>query len=185
MIRAFKTEGIVIKRINFGEADRILTILTKYNGKVQVKAPGVRKITSKRSSHIELLNLSFFTLYKSSRSLFPIVTEAQTLENFSLVKENLEKIGYAYYICELINGLCPDNQENRNAFFLLKKVLVSLENNNKASLVVSYFEKELLRILGFWKEAVMLEAYGSRQVMESLLERKLNTPRVFPLFASC
>ena len=67
MSRAYKTEAIIIKRRNFGEADRILTILTKNYGKIQVRAPGVRKITSRRSSHIELLNFSSLTLYRRFR----------------------------------------------------------------------------------------------------------------------
>src|SRR3989338_2325539 len=116
-MRTYKIEGIVLRRRNLGEADRILTILTKYNGKIQVRAPGVRRIPSRRSSHVELLNFSQLTLYSSSKSFMPIVIEAQTLEDFSEVKCDLEKIGCAYYICELINGLCADNQENRSVFY--------------------------------------------------------------------
>ena len=193
MFRSYKTEAIILKRRNFGEADRILTIFTKYNGKITVKAPGVRRITSRRSSHIELLNLSIFTLYKSSKTFFHIVTEAQTLEDFSPIKDNLEKIGYAYYICELINGLCPENQENRSVFFLLKNVLGKLAAEEDSCKLISYFEKDLLRILGFWQEAAMLETpvsakasagrQDSQTVMERLLERKLKTIRVIPLFA--
>ncbi len=184
MFRSYKTEAIILKRRNFGEADRILTIFTKYNGKITVKAPGVRRIASRRSSHIELLNLPIFTLYKSSKTFFPIVTEAQTLEDFSPVKDNLHKIGYAYYICELINGLCADNQENRSVFFLFKNILARLADEENYSILVSYFEKELLRTLGFWSEARMLETQNSRWVMEGLLERKLKTIGVMPLFAS-
>ncbi|PIZ97846.1 MAG: DNA repair protein RecO, partial [Candidatus Levybacteria bacterium CG_4_10_14_0_2_um_filter_35_8] len=57
-MNSYKTEGIVIKRRNLGEADKILTIFTKRYGKIQVKAPGIRKINSRRSPHVELLNYS-------------------------------------------------------------------------------------------------------------------------------
>ena len=184
MFKSYKTEAIVLKRRNFGEADRILTVFTKYNGKITVKAPGVRKITSRRSSHIELLNLSIFTLYKSSKTFFPIVTEAQTLEDFSSIKDNLHKIGYAYYICELISGLCPENQENRNVFFHLKSTLSALSQTRDASNLLKKFEKDLLRELGFWSEARLLQIQDSQTVMERLLERKLKTIRVMPLFLS-
>jgi len=183
MFSSYKTEAIVLKRRNFGEADRILTIFTKYNGKITVKAPGVRRITSRRSSHIELLNLSIFTLYKSSKTFFPIVTEAQVLEDFFLIKDNLEKIGYAYYICELINGLCPDNQENRSVFFHLKSTLSALSQTSDAHTLVKKFEKDLLRELGFWLEAKLLQTQDSQTVMERLLERELKTVRVMPLFS--
>ena len=60
-MRSFKTEGIVIKRRNFNEADRIITVFSKRNGKINIKASGVRKITSRRSPHLELLNYSIFS----------------------------------------------------------------------------------------------------------------------------
>ena len=182
MFSSYKTEAIILKRRNFGEADRILTIFTKYNGKITVKAPGVRRITSRRSSHIELLNLSIFTLYKSSKTFFPIVTEAQTIENFSLIKDNLHKIGYAYYICELINGLCAENQENRSVFFFLRSTLSALSQTLDAHGLVKKFERDLLAELGFWSEAKLLQTQDSQTVMERLLERKLKTMRVMPLF---
>ena len=182
-MRTYKIEGIILKRRNLGEADRVLTILSKESGKISIKAPGVRKIHSRRSSHVELLNHSLFTIYSSSKSFMPIVTEAQTLEDFSPIKNNLHKIGYAYYICELINGLCAENQENRSVFFHLKSTLLALSKTADAVNLVKKFEKDLLRELGFWSEARLLQTYDSRIVMERLLERKLKTIRVIPLFA--
>jgi len=181
-MRTHKIEGIILKRRNLGEADRVLTILSRESGKILVKAPGVRRIKSRRSGHIELLNLAQLTLYSGSKTFMPIVTEAQTLENFSQVKKNLCKIGYAYYICELINGLCPDNQENRSVFFHLKSTLFSLSKTEDAETLIKKFEKDLLRELGFWSEARLLQTQDSRTVMERLLERKLKTIRVMPLF---
>jgi len=182
-MRTYKIEGIVLKRRNLGEADRILTILSKESGKIAVIAPGVRRIPSRRSAHIELLNLSQLTLYSGSKTFMPIVTEAQTLEDFSGVKSDLQKIGYAYYICELINGLCADNQENRSVFFHLKSTLAALAQTSDALSLIKNFEKNLLIELGFWSEAKLLQTQDSQIVMERLLERKLKTLRVMPLFA--
>ena len=182
-MRTYKIEGIILKRRNLGEADRVLTILSRESGKISIKAPGVRRIPSRRSSHVELLNLSQLTLYSSSKNFMPIVTEAQTLEDFALIKDDLKKIGYAYYICELINGLCAENQENRSVFFHLKSTLLALSKTADAANLVKKFEKDLLRELGFWSEARLLQTYDSRIVMERLLERKLKTIRVIPLFA--
>ncbi len=182
-MRTYKVEGIVLKRRNFGEADRVLTILSRDFGKISVKAPGVRRIKSRRSAHIELLNLSQFTLYASSKVFMPIVTEAQTLEDFSEVKSDLSKIGIAYYICELINGLCADNQENRQIFFNLKSTFSELAKTLDALSLIKKFERDLLTELGFWSEAKLLQTQDSQIVMERLLERKLKTIRVMPLFS--
>lgn len=183
-MRTYRIEGIVLKRRNLGEADRILTILSRESGKIAVKAPGVRRIPSRRSSHVELLNFSQFTLYRSSKTFMPIVTEAQTLEDFSEVKSDLHKIGLAFYICELINGLCADNQENRGVFFHLKSTLLELTKTLDASNLIRKFEENLLTELGFWSEAKLLQTCDSQIVMERLLERKLKTLRVMPLFTS-
>ena len=183
-MRTHKTEGIILKRRNWGEGDRILTVLSKSNGKIQVKAPGVRRITSRRSPHIELLNFSELTLYRGSSNFLPTLTEAHTIEDFSTIKEDLGKIGYAYYICELTNGLCADNQENRKVFSLLKATLHELCDSLDSRKVVKYFERELLNNLGFWLEANLLMTRDSEEVMEKILERKLKTSRLLHLFTA-
>lgn len=179
-MRSYKIEGIIIKRRNFGEMGRILTVFTKTNGKIQVKAPGVRKITSRRASSIELLNLSTLTLYKSSGSLFPIVTEAESLEEFFSIKNNLHKIGFAYYICELVDRLCPDNQENKKAFFLFKDTLYRLASDYNSQSIVENFEGELLVALGFLPKFRQLR--DKQAFIEGVLERELITKRLLPLF---
>src|SRR3989304_6032467 len=105
-MRSDKTEGIIIKRKNFGEADRMLTVLTPRHGKIKIIAKGVRKISSRRSSHVELLNLSILTLHEGK---ILILTEAETLNHFQDLKDNLKKSGLAFYLCELVDGLLPEN----------------------------------------------------------------------------
>ena len=179
-MRNFKTEGVIIKRRNFGEADRILTIFSKHYGKIQVKIPAVRKITSRRSSHIELLNLSALTLYKSSRSQLPIITEAKTLESFSYLKRNLKKIGLSFYICELLNNLCAENQENSKVFYLLKDTLINLESSSSYNLIVDDFEKKLLVFLGYTPKYYLIE--DRQAFIEGIIEKKLKARDMIPLF---
>lgn len=179
-MRSYKTEAIIVSRINFGEADRILTLLTPNYGKIRVRAPGVRKITSRRSSHIELLNLSILTLYRSSHSSLPILSEAYALEEFLSIKKTLRKIGFAYYICELIDRLCAEREENRRIFFLTKNTLFRLASKAIGSSVVLDFEDELLVLSGFLPRQHKLA--DKRTFIESILEKKLNTRRLLPLF---
>jgi recombinational DNA repair protein (RecF pathway) len=128
-MRSFKTEGIIIKRRDYGEADRILTVMTREYGKLKINAKGVRKITSRRSAHIELLNYSILHLYKAHS--MAVLTEVKMLEDFSPIKENFDKVGLAYHLCELVDGLCPENQENRNVYFLLQKTLFELSRKKE------------------------------------------------------
>jgi len=56
----------------------------------------------------------------------PVLTEAQQIDTFSSLKNNLQAIGLSYHLCELIDGLCPENQENLTVFDLLKNTLTKL-----------------------------------------------------------
>ncbi len=178
-MRSYKTQGIIIKRNNFGEADRILTVFTKNEGLIKVKAKGVRKISSRRASHIELLNLSTLSLYLGPR--LPILTEAQTINSFPNLKADLGKIGLAYHICELINGLCAQHQENRMVFNLMLDTLEKLELDPNPRELIKGFEVELLTLLGFWNRDKTTDNIHS--IIENILERKLKTARILPLFA--
>lgn len=177
-MRHIKTEGIIIKRRNFNEADRIVTIMTQELGKLQVKATGVRRITSRRSSHIELLNVTSLSLYKGQH--MPVLVEAQMVDNYQKIKDSLPKTGFAYHICELVDGLCPEGQEQGSVYELLKTTLSRLETDEDPLLIIHEFEVALLSQLGYWhrsqEESV---SFDTHQFIESILERRLKSRRIF------
>ena len=177
-MRNFRTDGIIIKRRNFGEADRILTVFTKNFGKIQIKAKGVRRITSRRASHIELLNLSSISLYKGRGSL-PILLEAQCVKDFFLIKEDLTRIGFSYHLCELIDGLCAENQESRSIFYLFENTLERLCLEKDIAVVIHEFEIQLLTTLGFYKGS-FLQRSNISVFIEHILEKKLKTRQILP-----
>lgn len=179
MKRAEKVQGIVIKRRNSGEADRILTLFTKEHGKIQVKASHVRKITSRRAPHIELFNHGYFYLQKGY--VLPILTEVLIIENFSLLKESLKKIGYAYHICELVDALSAESQENIDVFFLLARTLKEISSSAGFNFLSDQFEITLLSSLGFWPRSIKASS-DIHGFIESILERRLRSKRILPLF---
>jgi DNA repair protein RecO (recombination protein O) len=172
-MRSFKAEGIVIKRSNYSEADRIVTIFTKKNGKIKVKATGVRKIASRRSPHIEPLNYCIFSLYQGKG--MPVLTEVESRESFPLLKKDLKRIGFAYHVCELIDGLCAENQENPEVFMLLGRTLRKLSKEENLKEIIYDFELELLRLLGFHTQAISTRKVDTQSLIESILERSLKT----------
>ena len=180
-MRTFKTEAIIIKRRNFGEADRIITVFTKEHGKFSIKASGVRKITSRRSAHVEPLNHSMLSLYRGNG--FPILTEARILDDFSLLKNDLDKIGLAYHLCELVDGLCPDNQEQREVFDLLKGTLYQLSMDEDMVSVIHDFEIELLSLLGYWGSGQTQDGSSilkdAPAYIENIMERRLKSKNIF------
>lgn len=113
--------------------------MTRDYGKLHVKAAGVRKITSRRSAQIELLNHAVLHLYKGR--VFLVLTEVKMLDDFAQVKLDFDKVGLAYHLCELIDGLCPEDQDNPNVFFLLQKTLARLAQSKEALFPVPQVEQ--------------------------------------------
>ena len=178
-MRSYRVEGIILKRKDFGEADRILTVFTKYQGKIKVVAKGVRKINSRRAGHVELLNKSIITIHVGK---LPILTEAETISHYSILKSDLKKAGYAFYICELVDGLIAEYQENKAVYNLLELTLYELEIIKDPRPLIKRFEQEILILLGFWpREQMFLE--DSDRFIEDLMERKIKTKRILPEFS--
>jgi DNA repair protein RecO (recombination protein O) len=175
-MNSYKTEGIVIKRRNYGEADKILTIFTKRHGKLQVKAPGIRRITSRRSAHVELLNYTAISLYHGKN--LPVLTEAKTIEPFSDIKNDLKKVSSAYHVCELIDNLCPDNQENWEVFTLLNDTLRLIIKTDRLEEVIRGFELKILVELGFLKPIALSENFNTISFIEQILEKKLKSRQI-------
>jgi DNA repair protein RecO (recombination protein O) len=176
-MRSFKTDAIIIKRRNIGESDKIVTALTKRFGKISLKAAGVRKITSKRSPHIEPLNFTTIGFYKGKG--MPVLIEADVRDSFPKIKNDLKKVAYAYYVCELIDSLCPDGQEIPSAFLLLEDVLRKIEKEVETLLLIKKFEIDLLNILGYFNSDDKNEEDLSI-VVEQIIERKLKTKQILP-----
>lgn len=145
-MRAFKTEGIILKRKDFGEADRILTVFTLHRGKISVLAKGVRRITSKRAGNVELLNRVSMFLHPGKN--FLILTEAESLDTFQKLKEDLTLSTYAYHIIELVDKITAENQESPILYGHLVEILKRLSVNPR-QILIRAFEAKILSNLGF------------------------------------
>jgi recombinational DNA repair protein (RecF pathway) len=143
---ALTTEGIILKRKNFGEADRVLTVLTNRFGKISVIARGVRRITSRRAGNIEVLNRTKLHLFKGKGYT---LTEAESLNTFQKVKDNLTLSTTAFHIVELIDRLTAEGQPNPHLYDMTLAVLNILEKNPRQVFIRAY-ETKLLTLLGFW-----------------------------------
>lgn len=146
-MQGFKTEGVVLKRRNFGEADRILTIFSLHRGKISVMAKGVRKITSRRAGNIELLNR--VQMYLHQGKTFLILTEASSLDTYANIKADLALSTYAYHIIELVDKLTAENQVDPIMYQNILQVLARL-NNTPRQIFVRAFEVKTLSHLGFF-----------------------------------
>ena len=75
--RLYNTQAIMLRRVDMGEADRLLTILTPARGKMKVMAKGVRKLTSRKTGHVELFTRVQFVLAQGHT--FDVASQADTI----------------------------------------------------------------------------------------------------------
>ena len=146
----YKTQGIVLKQMPIGEADRILSIFTRDFGKVRVVARGVRKPTSKLAGHLEPLSHVAISVSRG-RSLAPI-REALTVRSFRGVRENLRLISEGVYLAELVESFSAEDQPSPVIYRLLLDALDWLEVNGDNARLMRYFELRLLMDSGFGPE---------------------------------
>ena len=100
--RLYRVEAIVIRRRNWGEADRLLTMYTREHGKIQGVAKGARKPTSRKAGHVELFSRSSFVMSRV-RNSWDIVSQAETIEPHTLLRDDLLRGTYARYAVELLD----------------------------------------------------------------------------------
>lgn len=148
--RVYKTEAIVLKKINLGEADNIVTLYTPNFGKIRAVAKGVRRPKSKLGGHIELLTQSTFLLAQG-RNL-DIITQSQTIESFLPLRTNLWRTGCAIYIAELVDQFTVEQVENYPVYRLLQNSLNWLCVARNSQIALRYFELNLLSQLGYLPE---------------------------------
>jgi len=145
--RSIRVEGVIIRHSDFSEADRILTIFTRENGKIHGIAKGVRKSRSRKAGHVEPLTRTNLQLARG-RDLF-ILTQAETLDGYVNLREDLILLGYASYVIELIDRSTNDDEENRPLYNLLTNTLTRLNRGDNPNRATRYFEIRLLDYVGF------------------------------------
>jgi DNA repair protein RecO (recombination protein O) len=125
----------------------LLTVFTPDRGKLKLIAKGARKPTSRKSGHVELFSYGQF-MVAVGRSL-DIVTQAETLEPFLPLREDLLRTTYAYYAAELADAFTAERDENRPLFHLLRDALGWLCDAGDLPLLARYYELHLLGLAGF------------------------------------
>ena len=143
----YKTEAIVLRGRRLGEADRILTLYTPGFGKIDAKAKGVRKTTSRMSGHLQPLTRCMLQLAQGHAS--DVVTGCETLESFQGIRDDLERLSRALYACELVDRMLPDRLPGYVTYRLLLDTLRRLENDENADSVLRFFEMRLMDQSGF------------------------------------
>jgi len=146
-IMLYKTEGIVLKSIEYGDADKIATIYTKNYGKVQAIAKGIRKTKSKFGSSLEILTYAVFLFYKGKN--IDTISQSEILESFFSTSKEVIKFAFATNCAEIVNKLTEEGETNFSLFNLLKEALHYLKETNDPKLLTLSFKWKVISVLGY------------------------------------
>lgn len=172
--RTYTSEGIILSRKNYGEADRILTVFSKHFGKLTLIAKGIRKLKSKKRGHLEIFSQIKFSAVTGKG--MDIMTEVTTIDDFSGIRVNLNKISLAYYFCEVVNKITYIDSNPSRIYFLLDHFLSSLQEVSELKKMRFEFIYQLLTEMGYWPVGKKLT--DADIVLDDVIEKKLTSVRV-------
>lgn len=145
-----RVEAVVLRHADWGEADRLLWLFSREQGKLRAVAKGARKLLSRKAGHLQ--PFTRVALMLAHGHDFWIVTQADTVDAYLALGQDLVRTGYAAYTVELLDRFTYDEGENGLLYRLLVETLERIANEADAFWAVRYFEIHLLDILGFKPE---------------------------------
>ena len=159
----YRTQGLIIKKIDRGEADQFLTIYTRDFGKLKILGKAVRKIKSKLRGGADLFYLSEieFIQGKAQKTL----TDAALINGFFNIRKDLKKLSTAYRVVNLLDELVPAEQKDEELWQLIVEVFQKLNSSapdNRFSLLYYYFFWNLVCLLGYEPELGAGTIYGKK-----------------------
>ena len=146
----YKDEAIVLKTIKLGEADRILTLMTRGNGKVRAVAKGVRKTKSRWGARLEPFTRVELMLYKGRKDL-DTITSADILTSFEAVRRDYSRLTAAAALADIVDKITPDRERAFSTYALLVGGLQAIADD-KGGTVVPAFLVKLLSVCGYHPE---------------------------------
>lgn len=142
----YRDEGVVLRTWKLGEADRIVVIFTKGHGKVRAVAKGVRKTKSKFGARLEPTSHVSLQFYEGRE--LDIVTQAESIDHFRAIREDLDKLGRAVTMLEAVDQLAQEREPNPALLRMLLGAMATL-SADASPLVVPGFFLKLLSLEGF------------------------------------
>ena len=174
MSRTFSTEGIILKRSNSGEADRVLTILTKDRGKIACIAKGVRKLSSSKRSSLEpgMLSKLFFVEGKGML----ILTQAQVIEDFATTRVSLKSTRDLVQVLEIFDHLFVDEESQEELFNhaveMMHEVAAAVTGEAGARARLAGQLRELLEAMGY-QDIAETKFHNVTEYVEFITDKKM------------
>jgi len=166
MMRSLKTEAIVLKKKDLLNRDILISFFTKDLGRLTVFAKGVKKITSRRSPHLQTGNL--INILVSHRNDHYYLQESQLISGFSELKKDENKVKQLYSFLFVLDRLLPEQQKETRTYNLTKSFLIDLSKSSKTEIFIVKYLTDIVMLLGYLDKKV------NGNELKSLIEEIIN-----------
>ena len=145
----FTTPAILLRRIDYGDFDLILTFLSLQRGKISLIAKSAKKSKKRFAGILELFSHMEVVASTGKGRGLPVLQEAELKSPFSTIRKDIKKTAYASYWCELLNNWVEENQKQADLYYLLRHALGQLDDGASAAAEISIlFQMRLLYFSG-------------------------------------
>jgi DNA repair protein RecO (recombination protein O) len=163
LVPPYKEQGIVLRSIKLGEADKIVTILTQGSGKVRGVAKGIRKTMSRFGARLEPFTHVDLMLYRGRGSL-DTITQAEILAPHRAIRDDLALFAAGETMLEAVDRVAEEHERNVRLVVLLLSGLRALEQRPAdPAAVAESFVLKLLSVSGFHPSLTACASCGSRE----------------------
>jgi DNA repair protein RecO len=147
-VNQLRTKAIVLSRTDYGEADRVVTLLTNDHGKITVMARGVRRIKSKLAGGIELFSIADIGFLPGKNGGMGTLISARLITYYDRIVHQIDRVQLGYELIRLLHRATEDQTEIEY-FDLLQAALISLNDEGIAvELIQVWFRSQLLKLAG-------------------------------------
>jgi DNA repair protein RecO (recombination protein O) len=145
----YTIEGIVIRSLDYGESNKIITLYPRETGKAAVMVRGAKKTQSHHTAISQLFTIGLYTFYLSRTGTMGTLNSGELIESHHALRSDLHMAAYASYLAELTDRLVADDSAYPHLFDQLAAALNSLEESKDARIITNVYELKMLEIAGY------------------------------------
>ena len=144
-----RAQGLVLNKRDLRETSLIVDFYTREFGKIRTILKGIRTDPKKFASNLELFSLNEIIFYRKTHSSYHLVSQADKLDNFTRIRQNIEKATTAAFIMEMVSSIMQLEDKNDQIFDLTLAALKELETNYNPEKIATIFKIKMLSLSGF------------------------------------
>ena len=144
-MKLLKDEGLVIKKYDYGEADRTVVVFSKNNGKISGIVKGIRKSKTRERASTDILSISDFIFFEKNDKIY--ISNSEMKKNFMMITDNCFKTSVIFYILRCVDVFIQEKHDSRKIYDITRKLLEYIEKEEEREKILISLCYYILKIL--------------------------------------